>query len=292
MKQVFVTLYKYIRGPSRDFIYRETFNPWRSALQFAIAHKIPTLNGDHVREKYLQKKLEKFQPDIIFVAGFHRIIPNSIIGIPSKAIINLHPSLLPKYRGGTPIRWAKVQGEKISGVTAHLVTEKVDNGNILMQKRISISPAETNEDIEIKMAKAASEMIVCIEKNIKVIIKNQRKQPKLKSPYDPPLHGIYQNINWENSGERIKRLVSAMKPKSGGICFYKNKRICIWEIDFFKRKVYKKPGRIIQCHPTEGISVQCGDGVIKIKSFLKNGKILPARDALKKGFFNKKTILN
>lgn len=279
---IFKTAYKIFRRNSYKFVYRETFDPWKSSYSFAKTHKIPILDSRKIQSPVFEAQLKKYQPDVIFVAGFHRIIPKSLLGVPTEAIINLHPSLLPKNRGGTPIRWAKVRGDKNYGVTAHLVTEEVDGGNIVQQKKIQVSSSDTAGDIERKMASAAAEMSNFIAENLKKVLKNQQKQSKKNVSYDPPLHGKYQSIKWDQSGERIKNLIDAMKPKSGGIFKHKNKHLCIYNAKFFKTKKYKTPGTILKYKDNDGIYVQCRNGILKILSLLENGKIIPVRSFLKK----------
>lgn len=261
-----------------DFSYQK--NPFK---KFELPDKIARKNGiavlysDRLKTAEFEAGLRKIEPDLILVAGFHRLIPANIIKIPTKAIINLHPSLLPKHRGGTPNRWVIRNGESESGMTAHFVNEKFDEGDIILQEKMPVRPDETWGELEERISEVMIRMAHSI---IKMARKGEIKgtpQNSYLATYEPSYNGEHLKIDWLLKPVEIKRICYAIRPKSGGITTYNNKKMCIWELEVLNKKYTLSPsGTIIDIEQDGCPIVVCSDGCVKVLSFIENGNIVHA----------------
>ena len=135
-------------------------NLWfRSVARLAAEKGIPVYAPENPNHPLWISRIQKMKPDYLFSFYYREIIGPEILAIPSKGALNLHGSLLPKYRGCAPINWAVINGEKETGVTLHLMTGKVDAGDIVAQKKIAIGANDTAKDVHLKAAKAAAELL-------------------------------------------------------------------------------------------------------------------------------------
>jgi methionyl-tRNA formyltransferase len=133
--------------------------PCEQLSDFCQRNKVCIHIGMKINSREFYEKIKDFQPDIILVATFDQKIPKRIIGIPNKGAINIHPSLLPKYRGPTPTNWTLINGEKESGVTFHLLSNDFDMGDILFQRKIPIKKHLTDGELRKRFAQLAGEML-------------------------------------------------------------------------------------------------------------------------------------
>lgn len=268
-------------GRLDDFLYQDPFEQFLYPEKIAHCFHIPVFNAREIKNKAFEQQLRALKPDVIFVAGFHRLIPSHVITIPHKAIVNFHPALLPQHRGGTPNRWVIRKGEKEAGVTAHIVNERFDEGDILLRQAITVGENETWGEVEIRIAalvpKVAKKVIDMIQHG-ELSPRHQREED---ATYEPPYHGELQTINWSLPADEIRRVCNAIRPKSGGITTVQGKNICIWESKAVTTMPQASPGAIT--HIERGfIQVACGQGSLRIVSFLYRGKVRSASFLIKR----------
>jgi len=132
----------------------------RSLGELADARRIDRLDGRDINAPRAVGRIRSLKPDVIAIAGFSRILNAEVINVPTRACINTHPALLPKYRGPNPYRWVLRHREKTTGVTIHLVTPQIDAGDIILQREIPIAPDETQGSLIRKTLPVAAEMLV------------------------------------------------------------------------------------------------------------------------------------
>lgn len=260
---------------TENFFHKDPFGGFLSPRVIAVRHKIPVLYAEQMKTQKFYEQLQALAPDVIFVAGFHRLIPENILTIPKRAIVNFHPSLLPKHRGGTPNRWVIRNGERESGVTVHAVTEKFDEGDVFFQRRIPVAPNETWGELEMKIADLVVESADATLDATSRGALYGTPQKENDATYEPPFHGRHQVIDWALSAEEIRRICYAMRPKSGGLTTFSGRTLCIWDIEPQDGMCARPPGSIIAIE-NRGVVVCCGKGAARVTEFLSHGKIVPA----------------
>jgi len=178
----------------------------------AQQYRLPILQPEKIRQRSVVRQLEDLAPDVIVVAAFGQLLPKSILDLPPCGCLNIHPSLLPKYRGAAPIQWAIINGEQETGVTIMLLDEGEDTGDIVLQQSVAIQPDEKAPVLHDRLAKIASELLVgAIQKssqNPPLMQKPpHRPQNNSEATYAPRLSKEIGQIDWSRSAEQIYNLV-------------------------------------------------------------------------------------
>ena len=226
-------------------------------------------------------KIKEKEPDIICVVAYGKIIPKEILELPKIGCINVHGSLLPKYRGAAPIQWAVINGDKKTGITTMFINEKMDEGDMLLKKEVKIGEDETLGEVWDKLSTVGANLLVkTIEKiedgTIKRIPQDSKGQEK--PTYAPMLDKSIAQIDWENkTAKEIKNLVRGLNPIMGAYTFINNKKIKIWkaqvldEKDFVQQYEYsvenlddKKYGEVLIADSKKGLFIKAKEGIISV----------------------------
>ena len=227
---------------------------------FAIAHQIPVYESPRIRkDAEASDRIKRINPDLNVVIAYGQIIPSSIIYLPKYNSINVHFSLLPKYRGASPVQWALLQGETQTGVTIFELNEKMDEGDILSQEKVLIHPGETAGELETRLAQKGANLLVKTLEEIDQI--HTFPQDPSQATYASILKKEDGRIDWEKDALYIERQVLAFNPWPSAFTFLGGKRIKILR---GKRltpglTLADIPGRI-KDSSKEGIEVICGQG--------------------------------
>lgn len=187
-----------------------------------------------------EKEIKQIKPDLIIVASYGQIIPKKILSISKWGSINIHPSLLPKYRGASPIASAILNNEQKTGVSIILMDEKIDHGPIIEQKNIKIEKNETTPDLESRLAKLGAELIIKIIKKLtkagrKIILKKQNHR---QASYAKKFKKTDGQINWQDSPKKIHAQVRALQPWPKAYTQIASKRLIILKTHFDDNKLY------------------------------------------------------
>ncbi|MFQ5715146.1 MAG: formyltransferase [Candidatus Scalinduaceae bacterium] len=209
--------------------------------------------------------IKELAPDIIFSFYYRNLISSEILGIPRLGAVNLHGSLLPKYRGRCPVNWALVNGEKETGVTLHYMVDKPDAGDIIAQGKIPILFTDTAYSLHKKMEKEA----VLVLDKVWDMIKEGRNE---RIPQDLSVGSYYGGrkpddgkIYWKRGNLEIYNLVRAVThPWPGAFCFFREQKLYIWECKPINKNGHNKPGNLISFDP-KGIIVAAGKGALLLK---------------------------
>lgn len=190
--------------------------------QFAVKHNLKVLQPVNLKSEEFLMNLKELQPDVQVVVAF-RMLPKVVWDFPEKGSFNLHASLLPQYRGAAPINWAIINGEKITGVSTFFLDEKIDTGEMILQKEVEIAPNETAGELHDKLMEAGGtlikETLELIEKN-EVTTTPQPIHQELKEA--PKLTRENTKINWEHDVNQIFNLIRGLNPYPAAWCFFKN----------------------------------------------------------------------
>ncbi len=240
---------------------------------FAMARQIPAYESPRIRkDAEALDRIERIDPDLNVVVAYGQIIPASIIYLPKYNSINAHFSLLPKYRGASPVQWALLQGETKTGVTIFELNERMDEGDILSQEEVVIHPQETAGELETRLAQNGASLLVKTLGEIDQI--HASPQDHSQATYAPLLKKEDGRIDWKKDALYIERLMRAFNPWPSAFTFLGGKRIKILR---GKRltpglTLADIPGRIKES-TKEGIEVICGQGsLFLIEELLPEGK--------------------
>jgi UDP-4-amino-4-deoxy-L-arabinose formyltransferase/UDP-glucuronic acid dehydrogenase (UDP-4-keto-hexauronic acid decarboxylating) len=238
-------------------------NIWfRSVAKLAASHSIPVFTPEQVNHPLWIDRIRSLAPDIIFSFYYRNILKKSILKIPKNGCFNLHGSLLPKYRGRSPLNWALIHGEKEAGVTFHEMTAKVDKGGILGQKAFPIDSEDTTLDL---FNKAQSATINLLD----TILPELLKGPVSATPQNDdnasyfggrkPEDGI---IHWDHKAEQIRNLVRAVTdPYPGAFSYFGNQQVFIWQARVVPAFKVSVAGTVLGVSP---LTVACDGGALEI----------------------------
>jgi methionyl-tRNA formyltransferase len=239
--------------------------------QEALRQNIPILQPEDLGDPDFIKDLTGFDGESFVVVGF-RILPPEVFEIPQLGTVNLHASLLPKYRGAAPIQWAIMNGEEKTGVTTFFIEKKVDTGDIILQKEVPIRSEDTAGDLHDRLAVVGSELLLQTldliqQRKIVRVIQNGQVTP---APKIKTAHCI---IDWTRSAVSIVNQIRALSPHPGAFTYWKGKRLKLFsaspEVCSVRSK--KFPGTVLDS-TDEGVTVQTGSGKIRFKEIQSEGK--------------------
>ena len=225
----------------------------------ALKNDLPIYQPENINQEEYFELIKKIAPDIIVVVAFGQILSPRILDLPKWGCINLHASLLPKYRGAAPINWAIIRGERVTGVTTMLMDQGLDTGDILMQQKLDILPEENAGDLHDRLAQLGAETLIeTIEKWKKGEIVPQ-KQEESEATYAPPLKKEDGLIDWGKPAEMIYNQIRGMNPWPGAYTLLAGKRLKVFQTKLIKKVSRKKPGTVLDI-TDEGIVVGTGEG--------------------------------
>jgi methionyl-tRNA formyltransferase len=235
-----------------------------------------------VRDPEFVAHLQAIAPDFLVVVAFGQILPQNILHIPKVGPINIHASLLPKYRGPAPIQWALLRGERTTGITTMLMDIGVDTGDILLQQAIDIQDDETADHLHHRLARVGAGMIVETLNRMREGTLFPHAQKHDEATYAPMLKKEDGHIPWQQSADRLDAFIRAMTPWPGAFCFWGEKRLKVIQASA-KRDVASNaaPGTVIAGFPDE-LRVATGQGVLLIQQVQgESGKRMAVKDFLR-----------
>ncbi|WP_125153789.1 methionyl-tRNA formyltransferase [Clostridium rectalis] len=231
----------------------------------ALEYNIPVLQPEVLKDDLKTiEYLKNIQPDFIIVVAYGQILSKEILNIPKYACINLHASLLPKYRGAAPINWAIIKGEMESGNTTMLMNEGLDTGDMLLKSKVLITENMTAGDLHDILMEDGANLLV---KTVKGLSKNEIKRVKQNdsdSCYASMLHKKMGKIDWKLESKVINNLVRGLNPWPIAYTNYKDKAMKIYEMNVLNERSNLEPGSILEVSK-DGIKVVTGDGCVLIK---------------------------
>ena len=261
--------------------------------QFAIENNIPIYQPIKIKnnEEFI-KEIKELNPDIICVVAYGKILPKEILDIPKYGCINVHGSLLPKYRGAAPIQWAIINGEKTTGITTMYMDIGMDTGDMILKEEVEIGEDETTGKLWERLSKIGGTLLV---KTINLIEKGKAPREKQGEDYTvaPMLSKEMAQIDWnKKSSKDIKNLVRGLDPIMGAYTFINNKKIKIWKVNIisneefsirFNIKVQKyKNGEVLLANDKQGLFIKANDAIINVIELqAENSKRMNAKDYLR-----------
>ncbi|KRT66475.1 MAG: fmt, methionyl-tRNA formyltransferase, methionyl-tRNA formyltransferase [Candidatus Dadabacteria bacterium CSP1-2] len=238
----------------------------------AERHGIPVLQPAKIKTEEFFNELKKFNPDLICVAAYGKILPKNILDLPHYGCINVHASLLPKYRGAAPINWAIIRGEKVTGITTMKMDEGMDTGDMLLKKEVPIEDEDTGETLSEKLSEIGARLLIETIRLLKEGQLNPIPQDHSQANYAPMLKKEDGKIDWQKSAEEIRNLIRGALPWPSAYTNLEGKLLKIYKVRLAGGE--GKPGEVIKSE--SGIlRVATGKGALDIlKLQIEGGKKL------------------
>jgi methionyl-tRNA formyltransferase len=245
---------------------------------------LPVLQPAKMKDPAFLESLRVLKPEGIVVVAFGRILPPEILDLPPRGCVNLHASLLPKYRGAAPIQWAIINGEQETGVTTIRMDPGMDTGDILLHERVSILPEDTAGSLSVRMAERGADLLLRTLKGIESGEIVPVPQNPAQATLAPLLEKEAGEIDWAQPAVAIVNRIRGLSPWPGAYTFYQDERWRIWRAGMRDRTEDKAddelPGTILKAE-REGISVATGQGLIEILELQpESGRRMGVRDFL------------
>ncbi len=249
--------------------------------ELAIRHQIPVFQPHKIRNEGVED-LKALKPDLCVTAAFGQILSEEILSIPRLGTINVHASLLPKYRGSSPANWVLIKGETITGVTTMMTDKGIDTGDILLQKEVSIKAQETAGDLTQRLAEAGAELLIATLEALKKGTLERHPQNQDESSYYPLLKKEDGQIDWQMPAIDIKNLVRGLNPWPAATTGSPWGTLKILAASNFPYQGEEAPGSILSADTKQGLKVQTGKGGLLIETLqAAGGKAMKSQDYLR-----------
>ena len=238
----------------------------------ALENYLPLFQPVKINRDESVEIIKSLSPDLIVVAAFGQIISQRILDIPKFGSINVHASLLPKYRGAAPINWVIIQGEKKTGVTTMLMDKGLDTGNILLQRKLEVFPEENAGELHDRLAFLGAEVLRETVERLKQGGLNPCKQEESEASYAPTLKKEDGVIDWEKPADKIYDHIRGMNPWPGAFTYLEGKILKVFQAKHVIQDFPHEPGKVVKTSD-EGILVETGEGHILLTEIqLENHK--------------------
>ena len=253
-----------------------------AVAEYARSRNLNLIQQDNLSDPNFLNLIKSLAVAVFIVVAF-RILPEALFSIPQFGAVNLHASLLPRYRGAAPIQWALINGESKTGLTTFIIQKRVDTGGILLQEEVAIDPDDTADDLSGRMSQAGAELLV---KTLDLLESGeytplpQDKSLATRAPKIMPSDG---QIDWTRPAGQIVNLIRGLSSRPGAYTTFEGKKLKIYRAQLCDEASPKaQPGEIIQADNNCGLIVQTGDGAIHIREVqLEGKKRLPCCDYLR-----------
>lgn len=267
--------------------------------EFALEKNIEVLQPTKVRNNpEFIEKIKKINPDVICVVAYGKILPKELLEIPKLGCINVHGSLLPKYRGAAPIQWAVLNGETKTGITTMYMDVGMDTGDMILKEETEIGENETTGELWDRLSVIGGDLLV---KTLKLIEAGKAPREKQGEEFTlaPMLNKEMAKIDWENkTAVEIKNLVRGLNPIIGAYSYINDKKIKFWKVDILSNEELKKefpeiaeyeyklkeiqPGTVLFSDSKKGLYIKANNGIIKVLELQgENAKKMNINDFLR-----------
>ena len=258
--------------------------------EFAIEKKLKIFQPEKVKknEEFISQ-IKDMNPDVICVVAYGKILPKEILDIPKLGCINVHGSLLPKYRGAAPIQWAVLNGDKKTGITTMYMDIGMDTGDMILKQEVEIGENETTGELWDRLSKIGGELLVETLKQIENGTAPREKQGEDFS-VAPMLNKEMAKIDWENkTAQEIKNLVRGLNPIMGAYTFLNGSKIKFWKVDIAKNIGYDedniqifKNGTVLVSDQRDGLFIKTKKGILSVLEIQgENAKRMSINDFLR-----------
>lgn len=238
--------------------------------EVALQYGIPVYQPEKLKEDPWTQTISDLKPDMIVVVAYGQILKEELLNTPLLGCINVHASLLPKYRGAAPINWAVINGEEVTGITTMHMAKGLDSGDMIIKRETKIGPEETAGELHDRLAIIGAEVLI---HSIKLLANNKAPrtpQEHSQSTYAPMLTKELGRINWKDTTNNIYNIIRGTTPWPTAYTFYRGKMLKVWSAQGTLAKSKDAPGTIVK-KDEKGLHVSTGDGTIIVKEIQPEG---------------------
>ena len=237
------------------------------AVELGLPIMQPRTTGD---EAFIEE-VHRMSPDLVVVAAYGRLLTKDLLDIPARGCINVHASLLPKYRGAAPIQWAIAEGERRTGVTIIKMEEGMDTGDILLAQEVEIGDDDTAQSLHDRLAQAGARLIVGALDQLERGSLSPMPQNHAEASYAPILKKEDGLIDWSRGAREIFNRIRGFNPWPGAFTYLKGMQLKIFRGEIIDQETRDMPGKVIQSGP-EGVKVATGKGFLLIREVQLEGR--------------------
>lgn len=251
--------------------------------EYACTHSIPVYQPATLRDSSAVELLCQLKPDLIVVAAYGKILPKEVLGLPALGCVNIHSSLLPKYRGAAPINWAILNGEERTGVTLMYMAEGLDTGDMLAQAETEIALDEDAGQLHDQLARMGAKLLVETLPSLEAGTAVAVPQDDALSCYAPMLSKELSPVDWSRTARQIHDQVRGLVPWPSAVTQLDGVRCKLWKTALTHETTDKAPGSVVQADK-RGLKLACGDGqVLELLEVQPDGKKRMAASAFLAG---------
>ena len=257
--------------------------------EVALAAGIPVLQPLKARDPEFLEELERLNPDIILVAAYGKLLPKTILDLPRFGCINVHASLLPKYRGSSPIQWAVINGDEVSGVTIMHMAEEMDAGDMILKKEVVLDKEETAGSLHDKLAEIGGPLLLQAMELLATGRAPRTRQNHEEATHVKMLDKAMGNMDFKQPAVVLERLIRGLNPWPSAFTKLDGKMLKIWKAEVLSADEISKddrlaqPGTIITVEK-DGFGVMTGDGMLFVKELQLEGKRKMTTEEFLRGF--------
>lgn len=249
----------------------------------AIEYGIEVYQPEKVREAECVEYLRGYAPDIIIVEAFGQIIPKAILDMPRYGCVNVHASLLPKYRGAAPIQWAVINGDMVTGVTTMRMNEGLDTGDMILKQEVIIREDETGGSLFERLSKVGAELCVKTMAAIEAGSAIYTPQNDAEATHTKKIYKELGSIDWTRDAKTIECLIRGLDPWPSAYTRLNDKTLKIWKAKVIPGESGTAPGCIVKVEKA-GITVQTGEGMLLLTEIQLEGKKRMSVEAFLNGY--------
>jgi len=250
--------------------------------QWAVQTALPVYQPEKARNSEFIEIIRSIAPDLIVTAAYGQIISQSLLGIPPLGCINVHASLLPKYRGASPIQQALMDGQTVTGITIFYMEAGVDTGDMILQTSTHILPEENAAELALRLSFLGAQDIVKVLKLFENGKPRAYPQDNSLATYCKKIDTLMGKIDWTKDALTIKNLVRGLTPKPGAYALFSGSPIKVYAASEVNFEGSYKPGRIVSADNRNGLITACGKGFLRLHKIQKpGGKVMSDTDFLR-----------
>lgn len=248
----------------------------------AVENNISVYQPERIKNEEFVEILKGIEADVYVVVAYGQILSQEILDIPKYGCINVHGSILPKYRGAAPIQWAIINGEEKTGVTIMYMVKALDSGDMILKKEIDIDPEDTYETLHDKMAPVGAKALIEALDLIENGNVNAEKQDESQTCYASMITREMGLIDWSKSSKEIKNKVRGFNPVPAAYTNYDDEVIKIFNVEILNGYTEGESGEILETDKKKGFVVKTGDGAVLVKKIqAKGGKRMNCADYMR-----------
>ena len=260
-----------VTQPDRKVGRKQILTP-SPVKQLAMTYDIPVLQPEKLSNSQEMQQILELEPDLLITAAYGQYVPTKLLKAPTYRAINVHASLLPKYRGAAPIHYAVLKGDEVTGITIMYMEKVMDAGDIIAQREIPITKEDDTGTLFEKLSLLGRDLLMDTLPDIFAGKNASIKQDEEKVSFSPMITKEQEKIDWKKTAKEINNLIRALRPAPGAYTIMEEKRFKIWDAQVVHEETPKEPGTIVKLDK-ELLYVACGEKtILSLKEVQPAGK--------------------